>query len=534
MKKPIGVLFGILFLAVPLVLFLINKNILTARNPENTSGMQTYTTYCANCHGELGKGDGKLSYLLYPKPRDFTRGTFKLRSTPSGQVPTDEDLLKTLRAGMPGTAMPSFYYLRESQLRLVIRYVKALSQECAPGVPCKKHFEGPPPQSIPMPKALPYSTELVAKGQAAYKQLGCFQCHGESGKGDGLSAAGLKDNWGYPIKVRDFTQGTYLGGGRPEDLYLRFMAGMDGTPMPSFGSTLQYLGKTDQERQELIWGLIYYVKSLETAQSKSTAAPPKDGILAAARTDDWKKDSDLLNPFDPDWEKVTAVRIPLSRLWQKDNNNSVPIQVRARYNAGYVAILLEWNDATPDTGTYGIQDFQDGAGVQFSMTDQPGFHGMGSRTNPVDIWYWRAEWQKRKDSGSGSNMKLRYERRTTDADNKQYPGEIAEESRLSGRDAGNDVSVQVITNPVEELNAVGPGTLTAQPAPEQNILGRGEWNGNVWRVVFVRKWDDGDKNDVRFKSGGAIPVAFAVWNGSERDRNGQKLVSTWYTLKFQQ
>lgn len=533
MRKPIGLFLLLVIIAIPVVLFFLNRSISTAKNPES-NGAQLYSTYCVNCHGQLGKGDGKLSYLLYPKPRDFTRGTFKLRSTPSGQVPADDDLLKTVRSGMPGTAMPSFYYLSENQLRQVIGYVKSLSQECEPGSPCKKHFEGQNPQSIRVPLPAPYSTELVARGQGVYKQLGCFQCHGPSGKGDGLSAAGLKDNWGYPIKVRDFTQGTYLGGGRPEDLYLRFMAGMDGTPMPSFGSSIDSLGNTEQERQELIWGLIYYVKSLETSQNRGKISPPKDGIIVAAKTDDWKKDSDMADPNDRDWEKAVAFDIPLSRLWQKDNSNFAPVRVRARYNAGSMAILMEWSDTTPDNGTYGIQDFQDGAGVQFSMTPQPGFHGMGSRENPVDIWFWRAEWQMRKDRGTGSDMKQRYEHRSTDADTDHYPGEIAEETRLSGRDAGNDVSIQKIANPVEELNAVGPGTLTAQPAAEQNVLGKGEWNGNVWRVVFVRKLDDSEKNDVRFKPDNPVPVAFAVWNGAERDRNGQKLVSTWYSLKFQQ
>jgi len=93
--------------------------------------------------------------------------------------------------------------------------------------------------------------------------------------------------------------------------------------------------------------------------------------------------------------------------------------------------------------------------------------------------------------------------------------------------------MQKVTNTVEELNAVGPGTLTAQPSKEQNIFGKGQWDGQNWRVVFLRKWHDDDQNDVKFKNDKTFPIAFAVWNGSKRDRNGQKLVSTWYSLKFE-
>jgi hypothetical protein len=172
------------------------------------------------------------------------------------------------------------------------------------------------------------------------------------GKGDGVSAAGLKDGWGYPISVRDFTQGTYLGGGRPQDLYLRFMAGMDGTPMPSFEGSIQYLGKDDQERRQLIWGLIYYVKSLEIDQAKTrNSQPPQNGIVSATRTADSRKDTDFLNPNDPEWQKASTTSIAVSRLWQKEAfANSSIVQVRSLYNDDFVALQLEWNHVTQDRG----------------------------------------------------------------------------------------------------------------------------------------------------------------------------------------
>jgi hypothetical protein len=31
-----------------------------------------------------------------------------------------------------------------------------------------------------------------------------------------------------------------------------------------------------------------------------------------------------------------------------------------------------------------------------------------------------------------------------------------------------------------------------------------------------------------------VNVAFAVWNGSQMDRNGQKSVTIWHRLKFEE
>ena len=54
-----------------------------------------YRRYCAGCHGDLGDGEGENAVWLDPKPRNFTLATFKCRSTPSGSLPTDEDLYET-------------------------------------------------------------------------------------------------------------------------------------------------------------------------------------------------------------------------------------------------------------------------------------------------------------------------------------------------------------------------------------------------------------------------------------------------------
>ncbi|HJM94496.1 MAG TPA: ethylbenzene dehydrogenase-related protein, partial [Candidatus Marinimicrobia bacterium] len=62
--------------------------------------------------------------------------------------------------------------------------------------------------------------------------------------------------------------------------------------------------------------------------------------------------------------------------------------------------------------------------------------------------------------------------------------------------------------------------------------GKGIWDGGKWRVVFVRKRRPGLIEKVNFNINKSIPIGFAVWNGSEQDRNGQKMVSTWYDLEL--
>src|SRR5689334_7364553 len=52
-----------------------------AANAAVARGRAVYGTHCVECHGKSGRGDVPASPLLLPRPRDFTMGRFKLRST---------------------------------------------------------------------------------------------------------------------------------------------------------------------------------------------------------------------------------------------------------------------------------------------------------------------------------------------------------------------------------------------------------------------------------------------------------------------
>ena len=58
----------------------------------------TYRRYCVGCHGVLGDGEGENAQWIDPKPRNFTLGIFKCRSTTTGTLPLDSDIYDTLGA----------------------------------------------------------------------------------------------------------------------------------------------------------------------------------------------------------------------------------------------------------------------------------------------------------------------------------------------------------------------------------------------------------------------------------------------------
>ena len=495
--------------------------IVSSISAQTSTGKQNYNKYCLSCHGLEGKGDGQLSYLLYPKPRDLTSGLFKIRSTPAGNPPTDTDLFTTIERGMPGTAMPSFNFLDPDELKDIVSYIKDLGNiNNSHSVP------------IQIPDEISKTNELLKLGKSIYTEIGCNKCHGETGKGDGPSSNALVDSRGYPTIPRDFTSGVYLGGGQTQDLYLRFVGGMDGTPMPAYGNLSELLGKPNEDEKKLAWSLVHYVKSLETGISEEAINTPEDGKITALAVSKRTKSDKLLDASSSLWNKADSYSIPISRLWQSDNVNYQVVEVQAVYNSKYIAIKLEWEDLTSDASLYRVQDFQDAAAIQFSIDGTMDFHGMGSKDHPTDIWFWKSEWQMQKNADTDTDIELAYLNRVSDSDVESYPAEFDDTAFLGGRDAGNINSRSERNSSVENVSAVGPETVTTHPEKSQNVNGSGIWDGKKWRVVFIREMKPGSDKEVKFKEGGIVPVGFAVWNGSENDRNGQKMVSTWYQLEL--
>lgn len=208
-------------------------------------GQSVYDAHCVECHGASGKGDGPAAAYLVPRPRDFTSGKYKIRTTETGTVPSDEDLIATVRRGLYGTAMPAWdRILSDGDISDVVQYLKTMSPQ----------FAAQPPRPVAIGDGLPSSPASIVRGQQAYEKLQCGKCHGSDGRGAGAVTTSFEDDWRMPLRAADLTEPwTFHGGATSRDVYLRFRTGMTGTPMPSFADAA-----TDAE----MWDLANYVVSL--------------------------------------------------------------------------------------------------------------------------------------------------------------------------------------------------------------------------------------------------------------------------------
>jgi DMSO reductase family type II enzyme heme b subunit len=459
-----------------------------------------------------GDGNGPAAVWLFPKPRNFSAGLFKIQSTPAGSLPTDEDLLQTITRGMAGSSMPSFTYLTEQQRRDVVQYIKRLTAETDAGGQRINKFEaaekaGAHRIPVPVPPEPPVTVEALVKGKEAYTRLQCFNCHGEHGQSDGPSAPTLKDNWGLPLPPRDFTIGAFRGGSEGRDLYLRIANGLAGTPMPPFDDSLL--------KPEERWALVQYIQSLRRKEAEvHDILKPEDATIQAHHV---KKL--LTDPVDAGWEKYDSVRVPLNPLWPEPYPISA-VAITAMHDGKRLAILAQWKDAVVSGAPIRVQDFQDGMALQFALTSTPPFLGMGDAQHPVNLWYWRAGWQQECDIAR-PDMDAKYASMHVDT--------YFATSYRTALVAGNILATPH-KSPIEDANARGFGTLKSQRAEQQNVQGQGLWRDGFWNVVFIRELKSKDVDDVKFRAQEPVPVAFAVWNGEQRDRNGRKVISNWYRL----
>ena len=214
--------------------------------PAASPGQAVYERQCSGCHGIRGDGQGVFAPHLSPRPRDFTQARFRYRSTPTGQLPTDEDVYRSVAHGLAGSGMPAFQaFLSPADIRDVVTYVKRFSARF-------ERDPAPRPLALPTPPAA--SAERIARGAQLYEDSGCASCHGESGKGDGRSGQDLKTSEGEPITPRDLTdKWRFRGGFSPQAVFQRLMTGMDGSSMASYRDALT---------EDQTWDLVFYVLDL--------------------------------------------------------------------------------------------------------------------------------------------------------------------------------------------------------------------------------------------------------------------------------
>jgi len=189
-------------------------------------GKELYRVNCAHCHGDNGDGAGYGAPFLVPPPRDFVTAQYKFRSTASGQLPTDDDIFRTISRGATGTGMPPWQYLLNGADRwALVDYVKTFSPR----------LRASPERKAMVIAPAPSTRRDTENGRAVYAKMQCAKCHGDDGRGVGPAAAALLDSKGKYINTRDFTFATsYRTGFSERELVRTMETGMNGTPMPSY------------------------------------------------------------------------------------------------------------------------------------------------------------------------------------------------------------------------------------------------------------------------------------------------------------
>jgi len=218
-------------------------------------------------------------------------------------------------------------------------------------------------------------------------------------------------------------------------------------------------------------------------------------------------------PSDATWEKIAPLPLPLSGqiitrpVWPAPSAKVV--SVRSIHNGSEMAFLIEWQDATRNEKlTPGV--FRDGVAVALPLGDAPAFFCMGQLDHYVNIWHWKADWQSDVDRRAAR----------------------AKERKRRKKGIRRFEVIPRRPSSVEDLIGGGFSTLTSKKK-QGRVKGQAEWKNGFWRVVMKRPLSQAGndrENEAILDPGRIQAVAFAVWNGENKERNGQKAVASWMQL----
>ena len=529
---------SLLMLIFGIVVGVIYCPLTYAQNAPEASerGKEVYEDSCAHCHGTEGRGDGSAAENLLPKPRDFTRGLYKIRATEARELPTDQDLFDIITEGMPGSSMPPWDTALSANDRWeVVAYIKTFYDGF-------KEAEAPPKQ-ISLAEKIPYSEQSVETGKVLYVELGCVECHGNLGRGDGTSAPDLTDEWGFQTWPANLTQGwNYRGGFDTEDIFKRFIGGIAGSPMPAFeGDSFPGFGLTSEESNRMTeldnkdemteaeeeesaqlyekydaavdialnlaegteltpaeqqtydnamkvvyeksWHLANYVKSLMPEERPAPAIG--NNVLRSQYTQ-----GELPPIDDAAWETLEAGYFPLVGQIVVEPRQFNPtidaVNVKSFYNDTEVAFLFIWDDRTHTTGDETDEEtgktLEDALAVQFPVKVPQGptapkpYFLWGGRL-PVYLWHWKASAPEQ----------------------------------------------------VTELTAKGINNAEVQ-AVQADLQTKSTYTDGQYKLWVKRTLKTEDKKDLQLEPGVFVPIAFSAWDGSNGDIDTKRTMTSWYTF----
>jgi DMSO reductase family type II enzyme heme b subunit len=488
------------------------------------AGKKIYFRKCVWCHGVDGAGDGPGADRLWPRPRNFNQGTFKIRHTASGELPLwdpakpnerQNDLFATVTHGLPGSAMPSWDGILTDRQRLEV-----LSFVTTQLVKDRKFDDKTETVTVldfnnKDLKQVSYSKESIEKGKQLIVDKKCVECHGNEGRGDG-NPFNLKDDWGFPIQPANWHKCWNFRGSRQDpyninNIFRTFSTGVNGTPMPSFADNT-----TVEER----WHIANFVNSV--CEREKDADPFSRNLEFDPQTDKPKINFVVPSgpiegeipgdPNDKKWQQRPRRFIGMGGQITHKPRNFVnrldDIWVRSIYNKNEIAFMFQWDDRTkseaaagvavkpiteapPKTGeadsiaakqnTYEV--YNDGVAIQFPAKweeivppEKPRYlHGEEKRH--VDLWKWEADGTVKAYTGSGWDKPLE-----------------------------------------ERPDATG-----------RLKVAKSEFKEGRWTVIMKRALQTDDKDaDAQFQTGKYIPTVFFAWDGHNGDAGLKMAVSAFY------
>ena len=485
---------------------------LTAQGPDvgtdaqREAGKTLYQKNCSQCHGDKGDGQGYATPHLYPKPRDFTTGKFKVRTTPNGALPTHQDLVNIIRRGMPYTSMPAWPALSDQEVSDLAYFIKTFSSAFSSAESVPKPMEFPS-----APAATPESIEV---GKKLYVETGCLKCHGNLGRGDGPSAPTLVDELTLPIRAADLSQSwTFRAGSSREDIFRTMSTGLNGTPMPSFVDSLSV---------EQRWAITDYIVSLS-----GTDGPGYTNLVIA---------KPVLDPIDlakgaENFASAPVARFPvIGQIMEPGRSFHPPatsVIVQAIYDTESIAFLVRWHDMGADkTGknepTLVVPPEEEAGtspeGAQPTDTNPFGDAEVAPAQTPADPF---------ADPVAATPAS-----EFSDAVAIQVPTQVPSGARkpyfIFG-DAQNSVDLWFFDLArTEPLQFTGRGSTDLAANDTGDVTGVANYDQGEWSVIFKRPLRA--SAGAAFSTGTFMPVAFSVWDGFSRERGNRRGLTSWYSV----
>ena len=487
-------------------------------------GKKIYFKRCVWCHGVEGGGDGPAADRLFTRPRNFIQGTFKIRTTDSGEMPMDQNLIDTVTNGLPGSAMPAWgsgvmggRVLSEDEIIAVVHFVKSLVQDrdfADEDEEVVVQEFGSNPWGTEGPHHLGVPQEAIDEGKKIFIQNKCFECHGAEGRGDGNPT--MKDDWGFPIFAADWTQCWNFRGSRrkpydPFHIVRTVSTGLNGTPMPNF---------KDKIKVEDRWKLAAFVNSLCPRKKidKNSNKPTNDGLIKAPFTigpvstdfndpmwqapeDDGRiKDRPADYQGDQYWHYIAmAGQITRGKRNFKPKVDNLWVMARWSKEDQAIYYLVEYHNrflsvdpAYPD----GVAIQWPGQLEELFGAEKPYFI-YGDSKKPVDIWKANFMVKDYKDTAAPNPN-------------------------------GYDLDISVT-----ELVGYGFDAVSEKETPGGVEIVNSKYHQGRVKVMFKRSMvtENPDKTDVQIPTKTYIPISVMDWSGWGKEHDEHMAISTWvYTI----